>query len=537
VTAVGAPVDVFSWGTAVVDEPYGGHPGRQWEPRRRVVPELLVDAARWAGREYLVQGSRRISYAQHARAVATIAERLGRLGAGPGTRVMIAAGNHPEGIALWWAILQAGATVVMANAWWSAAELAAAVDDVAPVLVVADENCAGKVPAGVALLALESLADAFDAAAGAPLTPPPGSEDDPAVILFTSGTTGAAKGVVLSHRSVIANAHTLLAAGRRLPQDLPVDEPAEVHLFAVPFFHLSGYQTMILATLTGGRLVFGTGGGFDAGDVLALVEAERITTLGAVPTMLSRLADHPDLGHRDVGSVRTVTTGGMPVAPAILDRVRSAFPSARRGVGAIYGLTESGGVVAGIGGRHLEARPWSSGRPLPVVELRIAQADGDGVGEVTLRSPTVMSGYWNRPGESPVDPDGWLRTGDLGRLENGELVLVGRAKDVIIRGGENVAAAHVEGCLLRHPAVAQVAVVGLPHPDLGEEVGAVVVVRAGNEPAQEELERFAARQLGRFEVPTAWWLRRDPLPENATGKVEKAKLAADWRGSRRQLWP
>ena len=536
----------FRWGTTVVDGVYEGHPGRQWEPRRHLVPDLLLDAARWGDREYLVQGARRITFDDHARAVSTIAGRLRRLGVGPGTRVMVAAGNQPESIAAWWGILQAGATVAMANAWWSAAELAAAVADIEPVVLIADDDCAGRAPAGVVLLRLETLADAFgprsgDARSGDPDSgdaglsePPPGSEDDPAVILFTSGTTGAAKGVVLSHRAVIANAHTLLAVGRRLPQDLPDDAPAEVHLFAVPFFHLSGFQTMVLATLTGGRLVFRTAARFDAGEILALVEAERITALGAVPTMLSRVVDHRDLSGRDVSSVRTVTTGGMSVPAVILDRVRAAFPSARRGVGAIYGLTESGGVVAGIAGRHLEARPWSSGRPLPVVELRIADPDGAGVGEVLVRSPTVMSGYWNRPGDGTVDTDGWLRTGDLGRIEDGELTLVGRSKDVIIRGGENVAAAHVEGCLLRHPAVGQAAVVGLPDPELGEELGAVVVVRAGHHLTEGELKQFAAGELAHFEVPTSWWLRHDPLPETASGKVEKATLASDWRGSRKR---
>lgn len=535
--ADGAGVPVFRWGTDVIEGTYDGHPGRLWEPRRRLVPELLADAARWGERDYLVHGGRRLSYRDHARAVNVVASRLRGFGAGPGTRVMIAADNRPEVVTGWWGCLQAGAVAVLANAWWSASELAAAVAEIAPVVLIADDDCAGRAPGGVPLLPLGTLEDALwaneaSSAGDEPAEVSAGHEDEPAVILFTSGTTGFPKGVVLSHRAVIANAHTLLAAGRRLPQDLRADTEPDVHLLAVPFFHLSGFQTVILATLTGGRLVFRSGGRFDPGDLLALVEAERVTAVGAVPTMLTRLIDCPALATTDVSSVRSISTGGMPVAPTVLERARVAFPNARRGISKLYGLTEAGGCVTAIGGGRLSSRPWSSGRPLPVVELRIDQPGADGVGEVLVRSPMVMSGYWNRAGESPVGPGGWLHTGDLGRLEDAELVLVGRSKDVIIRAGENVAAARVEACLLRHLAVEQVCVLGLPHADLGEEVGAVVVARDGQELTATDLTRFVAEELARFEVPTAWWFRDEPLPETASGKVEKQKLAAAWPASR-----
>jgi long-chain acyl-CoA synthetase len=164
-----------------------------------------------------------------------------------------------------------------------------------------------------------------------------------------------------------------------------------------------------------------------------------------------------------------------------------------------------------------------------VVELRIAQPNADGVGEIQSRTPTVTLGYW---GDSkPIaDAEGWVGSGDLGRIVDGYLYLAGRAKDVVIRAGENIACAHVEQCLLAHPAVQEAAVVALPHADLGEEVGAVIVLREGSAATAEDLRAHAGAHLGKFQVPSRWWVRREPLPVNATTKIDKAALLRDWRG-------
>jgi long-chain acyl-CoA synthetase len=446
--------------------------------------------------------------------------------------VVIFAGNHPETVAAWWAVLQVGAVVVLANAWWSPAEISRAAQQVEPVLVLADERRASRLPVGTAVLPLESLrTDLYDTSGedeSNGVSMPGADENDPAVILFTSGTTGFPKGAVLSHRSVIANLHNLLMMGRNLPQDQSLDRPPETCLLAVPLFHISGLQSMLMTALTGGRLVFRDEGRFDPTDVLALVEREQVSILGAVPTMLARLQEHPDINRRDLSSVRVITTGGSPVAPVLMERLRRAFPSARRRFGAVYGLSESGGALTLISGSLYEQHPDSSGPPLPVVELRIDRPDAEGVGEVVARSPTNMSGYWGLPEDSTVDEDGWLYTGDLGRLKDGHLVLVGRAKDIIIRGGENVAAAYVEACLLQHPSLLEVAVVGLPHPDLGEEVGAAVVLRPGATETPAQLAIWASERISHFAVPSAWWLRSEPLPVNASGKVTKTDLRAAW---------
>ena len=349
------------------------------------------------------------------------------------------------------------------------------------------------------------------------------------MILYTSGTTGQAKGVILSHRAIIANLHNLLDRSRRRPSDRDPDAPQQVNLLTVPLFHMSGMQAMTLAAVTGDRLVFPPPGPIDVTTILRLIERERVSAFAAVPTVLARIVQHPGLSAYDTSSVQSVTMGGMYVHPSLVDQVRIAFPAAARRVGALYGMTESGGVLTSIGGSQLVEQPTSSGVPLPVVELRIANPAPDGSGEILARSPTTMSGYWGRPDDPVLDRDGWLHTGDLGRIVGGHLHVVGRSKEIIIRGGENVSATRVETCLLTHPEVLEAAVLPLEHPELGEEVAAVVVVTTPDAVSVEELSDYVSASLARFEVPSAWWVRHDPLPLNASGKVDKPLLRGTWR--------
>jgi long-chain acyl-CoA synthetase len=220
-----------------------------------------------------------------------------------------------------------------------------------------------------------------------------------------------------------------------------------------------------------------------------------------VPTMAIRVLEDPTLGRRDLGTVRSISLGGAPVTPELTERLRAAFPSVRRGVSTVYGMTEAGGTVAAASGALMAEHPDTAGRPMPVAELRIENPDGRGAGEIVVRTPSQMLGYWGEDAPEIIDADGWLHTGDLGRIDDGLLYLTGRAKDIIIRGGENIAAARVEQVLHAHPAVAAVAVLGLPDSDLGEIVGAMVQLRA---PAsQAELVEFATARLARFEVRPA----------------------------------
>jgi long-chain acyl-CoA synthetase len=515
---------LLNWGRDLTTEQVAERTVRVYRDRSASLVELLDDSARWGDRPYLAEADRRLSFVAHRHAARSVAWALQDAGVNPGDTVVVLGANAIEWLVTFWAILEAGAVVVMGNAWWSAREVEAALATVAPALVVADADRLGSVPAGVPTLAFADVASAMAGDRG--ITAPVAAtrhEDDPAVVLFTSGTTGAAKGAVLSHRAVLNTQQGLLDITRRLPAELPADYHRIVSLLSVPLFHLGGLQALVAALLTGATLVF-LPGRFDAAEALALIENEGVTTWSAVPTMVRRVIDHPDAQLRDVSSVRSVMIGGAPVAPALLERVAAAFPNARRGTGSSYGLTEAGGVVAtGVG--TTAAEPGAVGRPLPTVEVRITPHTG----EILVRSPSVMTGYLGGNGDDGIDTDGWLHTGDVGYLDvSGGLHVVDRSKDIVIRGGENVAAAHVESHLLAHDDVAEAAVIGLAHSDLGEEVAAVIVAQADRHPTEIELRAFLAERLAHFEVPTRWWLRSEPLPVTDIGKVAKRLLRDSW---------
>jgi long-chain acyl-CoA synthetase len=518
----------FVWGTEIVRRE-GGFPFLVYEPRRTDAAELLDDARHWGDRIHLVRGSQRMTYAELLDLVPRAAAVLSDQGVGPGDRVMLLAFNSVEWIVAFWATLSAGAVVVLANPWWSEAEARHALGVVDVALVLADPRSARLVPAGVPLLDLSELAALASAPGRGRLPrPAPAGEDAPAVILFTSGTSGPPKGAVLPHRSVVALQHTLLHVTRQLPHTLGDDWVREVSLQSGPLFHIGGVQALVRQLLLGGTMVF-PAGRFDPTEVLDLMEAEGVQRWGGVPTMVSRVLNDPSIEGRDLSSVRAISLGGAPVLPELVARVKTRFPNVERGVSQVYGLSEAGGTLAAASGRDLVERPGTAGRPLPIVELRIDRPDEKGTGEVVARTPTQMLGYWGRPSDGTIDADGWVHTGDLGHLDaDGYLFITGRLKDLIIRGGENIASSHVEDVLLRHPEVREVAVCGRPDPDLGETVAAAVVVAPDSPVTVAGLRAFAAEHLAYFEVPTSWWLRTDPLPANDVGKVRKPDLLAAW---------
>jgi len=498
------------WGGEVEVEPVRGVPMRTYPRRPRHVGSLLDFADRWGERPHIVQGDRVVTFAGLRTAVEAKAAELAEAGVRDGERVLLLGWNSPEWIVNFWACVRIGAVPVLANAWWGTAELADALAIAAPKLILADARGAARLPPGAPTGTWEG-----DGSTRPPATRPDSDEDSPAVIVFTSGTAGRPKAVVLAHRSLLAGLHMLLNITRRLPHQ--VDESTgDTGLHTGPMFHIGGVQTLIRAITVGDTMVMPRGK-FDPAEALRLIEQWRIARWSAVPTMVTRVLEHPDVHRRDLSSLRSVTVGGAPVHADFLTQLRGGLPGVTPRVATGWGLTENGGQATAASAHDTTERPGSAGRPLPCVELRI-----DADGEILVRSPTQMLGYFGEE-DSPIDADGWLHTGDLGRIDDdGYLWITGRAKDMIIRGGENIAPAAVEQALAGIPGVVESAVFGVPHPDLGEEVMAVVTVD-GDLTADELREQLP--RLASFAIPSRWRLARDPLPTNHTGKIDKKALA------------
>lgn len=528
-TADATDLETSRWGREVTQGTVAGHPSLVYARRPRSVAELLVDARRWRDRTAVVEGLRRLSFHEFEQAVARVSRKLATDGVKAGDRVVLLGYNSLEWIAAFWALQALGAVAVLGNAWWSDDETAAAIALIEPAALITDRSGERASAGSFRSIALASLREIVDASHEVvALEVAAVDEDQPAIIMFSSGTTGAAKGVVISHRSSVANIHNLLVLTGRLPDEIDADRPGTVSLLTVPLFHLAGVQISFSTLLSGGTLVL-LEGRFDPEAVLRLIEREKVRAWGSIPTMVSRVVDHERFADFDTSSLKSIPMGGAAISPDLRAKVAAAFPSVSRKVGSLYGLTEAGGVLAAGSGPELQGRPQCVGRPLPVVEVRIGDADASGVGEIMARTPTMTSGYWRDP--TPiVDAEGWLKTGDLGRIDaDGLLYVTGRSKDIIIRGGENIASQHVEHRLLEHPDVLEVAVVALPHADLGEEVAAAVVLKPSSTLNAGALRLFAAEHLGKFEVPTRWWFRTERLPVNASGKIIKRDVVSDWK--------
>lgn len=512
------------WGGEVAVETIRGVPYRLYSQRPHRVESVLAFAARWADRAHIIQGGRSIGFGAIRAAALAKAQQLRATGIGHGARVFLLGWNSPEWVVNFWACVQAGAVPVLANGWWSEAELSDALGALQPALTLADPQSASRMPAEARLGPWE--AD-FTAAQDSAISANSQDEEAPAVIIFTSGTEGRPKAVVLSHRALLAGLQMLLHVTRRLPHQVPADA-IDIGLHTGPFFHVGGVQTLLRAMAVGGTLVLPEGR-YDAAQALELIERHKVSRWAAVPTMVSRLLEHPDVQRRDLSSLRSVTIGGAPVHLELMQRVAATLPSVDARIPTGYGLTENGGQATAASGAQTAERPGSSGRPLPCVELSFEQRPGLPDGEILVRSPTQMSGYYGMA-DSPIDAQGWLHTGDLGHLDDkGNLWITGRCKDLIIRGGENIAPVAVERALVTVPGVSEVAVFGVPHPDLGEEVMAVVALERDLDEAS--LKEALRGKLSSFAIPSRWKLQREPLPVNHAGKIDKAAVAAAARAA------
>ncbi len=524
---------------AMTLEPVLGEKMAVFRERAPSLRTLLAASAAHGARDYIVQGERRISFAAHERAVASVAAALReRFGIGPGDRVAIFAANCPEWIVTWWATVCLGAIAVGMNGWWVEDELLFALEDCRPKLLVGDTKRLARLAGARTAVPIVEIERDFDRLwrhdPGAPLPAAPIHEDDPACILYTSGTTGRPKGAVNTHRNIVAlqrlytfhGLRALMAAGAQgaAPQ-------APCSLMTTPLFHLSGLYTGAVTLLASGVTTVWTEGRFDPLEVMRLIEREKVTTWGPMGTMFHRVATHPALGRHDLGSVRQLGSGGAPISPALQQRMREVFPNARSATSVGYGLTEATGLATLNFGAELERRPNSVGRALPTLGIEIRGPDGEALpegveGEICLRGPVVMKEYWGRPDATreAIGEGRWLRTGDVGRVEDGYLFVNARARDLILRGAENVYPGEIEQRLEAHPAVAEAAVVGVDHEDLGQEVKAIVVPRAGARLDAAELGAWVGETLAYFKVPSRWEIRDEALPRNASGKLLKRLL-------------
>src|SRR5690242_14956175 len=512
---------------------------------------VIVEASRARGDvPFIVYEDEVLTFEEHFRAVAHLATLLAeRYGVEKGDRVAIAMRNFPEWSIAFWATTAIGAIVVPLNAWWSADELEYGLrDSGSKVLFVDDERLVrlagvlpgldlativARSPAGTSAPGVERWEDVLGAVpADAELPAVELEPEDLATIFYTSGTTGRPKGALGTHRNICGNLLSLAFGARRAQMragNSPESTPGQnVYLLSVPFFHATGCHSVLVANVAaGGKLVLMHK--WDAERALELIERERVTTFGGVPAMVWQVLQSPSFETRDISSVQSIGYGGAPAAPELVRRIEQLFPGRTPSNG--YGLTETSSVTTLNSGVDYQRKPDSVGAPVSVVDVRVVDEAGNDVptgevGELWIQGPNVVKGYWGLPDATEAAfGGGWFRSGDLARLDDeGFVYIVDRAKDMVIRGGENVYCAEVEAVLFEHPDVLDVAVIGVPHQVLGEEVGAVVVARPGSDVTAEDLQAHVGERLAGFKVPTHVFFRTEPLPRNPAGKVLKRDL-------------
>jgi len=521
--------------------------------RMRTMRELLAQSAARADLDFVVQGTaaeKRLTFGQHDARARAVATALSELGVGVGDRVALCSANNPDWVVTFWACALLGAVVVPLNAWWKAEELEFGLVDSEAKVLICDERRLGVVSSRLAQIpTLQHVFVIGDAPSeGRPfadltevsgdLDAPPLDEDDLLAIIYTSGTTGRPKGATLTHRQVIANLSNIIVLGvaaamRGTPTPEATAGVQSASLLVVPLFHVTGcLSTMTLSYATGAKVVLMPPGRFDPEVAMQLIERENVTAIGGVPTVMWRILESPSLGKYDLSSVQRASYGGAPAAPELVERIEEVFPNLRKTLTTAYGLTETASVATAHGGDDYFAHPGSVGRAAPTVELRVVSENGSDApagerGEVWIKGPTVMNrGYWRRPDANEAAlTDGWFHTGDVGYLDaDGFLYLVDRAKDMIIRAGENVYCVEIENVLFDHPDVIDAAVVGVAHRTLGEEVKAVVQLKPGSHATEADIRAFCRERLADFKVPEYVEIRDEPLPRNPAGKVLKNVL-------------
>jgi long-chain acyl-CoA synthetase len=535
-----------------------GVPTGVYKNARSGLREIFDLGRTWGAREFIVYGEERQTYDGHFRAAGALGRLLSeRYGVRKGDRIVIAMRNLPEWSLAFWAGQSIGAVVAPLNAWGLGPDLVYGIQDSgAKVALVDGERLERLVPhlseiEGARLIAvrapdplpagvvsLESLIGPPRAYHQLPDDPPPDpglDPDDDATILYTSGTTGRPKGALGTHRNVMSNlmslqfggARALVRRGEPLPAPDP-NPPQRVNLIPVPLFHVTGSHSMLTPTVAiGAKLILMHR--WNPERFLELIEAERVNSTTGVPAMVWQALESPDFHKRDLSSLDGYGYGGAAVAPELTLRFAQLFPHIPPSQG--YGATETSSVSTGNSAEDYLRHPDSVGVAVPCVDLKVVGEDGQAlpvgeVGELWIRGPNVVKGYWNNPeATAKAFTDGWYHTGDIVRMDaEGFVYILDRAKDMLIRGGENIYCVEIEDVLVSHPSVIDAAVIGLPHRVLGEEVGAVVQLKPGESVTEAELIALAARALSPYKVPVRIEVRTEEFPRNASGKTLKPKL-------------
>lgn len=499
--------------------------------------QLIESARRHGDKTFIVEGDRRLSFNQ------TFALRdalTAKMNIEPGERVALCMRNRAEWLIGYLAIIRAGGVAALINSRGSPDELAAAVASVGATLVLTDRKRAELLKAGGC--GTRILEAAQFPSAGETFTPrAPAKPDDPAAILFTSGTTGQVKGAVLTHRNVITGIMSVQMSGmmvlyntaRRLGVEVDVllaNMPQQAVLLVYPLFHISGMGSGFLSPLISGTKVVILPK-WDAAVAADAIAAEKITMFAAVPTMLWDLVEQAKRASVDLSSLSNVASGGQALPINLLDSVRELCPSAVMGTG--YGLTESSGSVSMAVGEDFIRNRASAGRVLPLIDLRIEGPTGDmlnagDAGEIVIRGDQVMQGYWGLPDDTAkvLGHDGWFKTGDVGYVDDeGYLFIVDRKKDMVISGGENIYCAEVERVLSEIQEVEECATFGIPDERLGELL--VAVVRAQNLDEAGVIDFVGARLAG-YKAPAHVAFTNSPLPRNHLDKIDKIALRKRW---------
>jgi long-chain acyl-CoA synthetase len=533
---------------------------RVWKNAPPTLRDLLTVGRTHGDKTFLVYEDDRATFESFTRAALAVADELTKAGVKKGDRVALIMRNIPE-----WPVIFLGATIIGAiltplNAWWTGPELEYGLVDSGSKIAFVDAerleriaehlvNCpdlkrvyVSRYPDELPHPIVTRLEDVIGKVndwgklpAGTMPAVPLDSDDD-ATILYTSGTTGKPKGALGTHRNMLSNifasasvaARNFLRRGEQPPAPDP-NAPQRSTLLSVPFFHATGcFAIMSPSLFAGAKIVMMRK--WEPELAMQLIEREKINSAGGVPTIAWQLIEHPNRHKYDLSSLESVAYGGAPSAPELVRKIVETFPKSLPGNG--WGMTETSATCTSNSAEDYEHRPDSCGPAVATCDIKIMTVDGTRelphgeVGELWARGPNIVKGYWNKPDATAATfTDGWVKTGDLARIdEEGFCFIIDRAKDMLIRGGENIYCIEVENVLYEHPAVMDAALVAVPHHTLGEEPGAVVHLKPGMHTTEDELRAFVAGKLAAFKVPVKVVFWPETLPRNANGKILKTEL-------------